>query len=144
MTDVLSVAKLCGKVSTALFSGAAVYISSVEHPSRMKCGAHLASTVFPVSYKRAVMQQVPLLLTSSASSLVAFYLARDTKHLAASGLMFAILPYTLLIMLPINKQLIDQCVDRDSRHTEQLLDKWGRLHAVRSVLSFIALVLLYL
>jgi hypothetical protein len=42
-----------------LFSGAALYITLVEHPARMRCGAALAAIVFGPSYRRtAVMSGV--------------------------------------------------------------------------------------
>jgi Domain of unknown function (DUF1772) len=47
--------------------------------------------------------------------------------------------------LPTNKRLLSPALDRGSAEAELLLAYWGRLHAVRSVLSGLALLLfLYL
>jgi hypothetical protein len=47
--------------------------------------------------------------------------------------------------LPTNKRSLSPALDRGSAEAERLLTHWGRLHAVRSVLSGLALLLfLYL
>lgn len=57
----------------------------------------------------------------------------------------AVIPYTLLVILPTNKQFLSSTRDRRSAQTERLLARWGALHSVRSVLSGAALLLfLYL
>jgi hypothetical protein len=40
--------------------------------------------------------------------------------------------------MPTNKQLLSPGRDLASSETRALLEKWGRLHAVRSLLSFAA------
>jgi len=44
-------------LSCALFTGAAVYITFVEHPARMQCGVELAAAEFAPSYRRATVMQ---------------------------------------------------------------------------------------
>jgi hypothetical protein len=44
----------------------------------------------------------------------------------------------LIIIKPTNAQLLAQGRDLASAETRALLDKWGRLHAVRSVSSLAA------
>jgi hypothetical protein len=57
----------------------------------------------------------------------------------------AVIPFTLIVILPTNKQLLSPTLDRRSAQTERLLARWGKLHAVRSVISGLALLLfLYL
>jgi hypothetical protein len=57
----------------------------------------------------------------------------------------AVIPFTLIVILPTNKQLLSPTLDRRSAEAGQLLARWGALHAVRSVLSALALsLLLYL
>ena len=55
----------------------------------------------------------------------------------------SVIPFTLLVMLPTNRKLLNPALDK--RETERLLSRWGTLHAIRSVLSGLALLLfLYL
>jgi hypothetical protein len=47
----------------------------------------------------------------------------------------------LIVILHTNKRLLNPALDRGSAEAERLLARWGRLHAVRSVLSGLALLL---
>ena len=59
--------------------------------------------------------------------------------------MGSVIPFTLIVILPTNKELLSPKLDRRSAQAGQLLARWGRLHTVRSVLSGLALLLfLYL
>ena len=58
---------------------------------------------------------------------------------------FSVIPFTLIVILPTNKQLLSPTLDRRSVQTERLLALWGTLYAVRNVLSAVSLLLfLYL
>ena len=59
----------------------------------------------------------------------------------AGLLLGAVIPFTLIVILPTNKRLLNPARDRRSAETERLLARWGTLHAVRSVLSGLALLL---
>jgi hypothetical protein len=87
--------------------------------------------------------------TSAALGLlssVAAWLAGATFWWLIGGVVLgAVIPFTLIAILPTNKQLLSPTLDRRSAETERLLARWGRLHAARSVLSAVALLLfLYL
>jgi hypothetical protein len=47
-------------------------------------------------------------------------------------------------VLPTNKRLLDPALDPRSTEAASLLARWGRLHAVRSVASVAAFVILAL
>ncbi len=48
-----------------------VYVSLVEHPARMECGAEIATAQFPPSYRRGTIMQVTLAAVCLLSSLLA-------------------------------------------------------------------------
>jgi hypothetical protein len=58
-------------LACALFTGAAVYITFIEHPARMQCGVEIAATEFAPSYRRATVMQV----TCAAVGLLASFAA---------------------------------------------------------------------
>jgi hypothetical protein len=64
--------------------------------------------------------------------------------LVGSGLLFFVVPFTLIVIMPTNKRLLDPGVDRSSPETYELLRRWGRLHAVRSVMSAASLLVFVL
>ena len=75
-------------------------------------------------------------------SSVAAWLAGASFWWLVGGIVLgAVVPFTLIVILPTNKQLLSPTLDRRSAQTERLLARWGALHAVRSVLSAVALLL---
>jgi hypothetical protein len=129
-------------LSAGLFCGAAIYINLVEHPARMSCGTVLAVTEFAPSYKRATVMQVLLAVISFLSSLIAWFIHSNINWLIGSILIIIVIPFTLIFILPVNKKLLDSSLDKNSGYAKQLLNRWGRLHAVRSLLSLISFILL--
>ena len=139
------IAEFVAALACALFTGAAVYITFVEHPARMQCGTELAATEFAPSYRRATVMQATLAAVGLLSS-VAAWLAGATFWWLVGGIVLgSVIPFTLVAILPTNKRLLNPALDRRSAEAERLLARWGALHAVRSVLSGLALLLfLYL
>jgi uncharacterized membrane protein len=127
-------------LSCALFAGAALYINLVEHPARMQCGTELAATVFGPSYHRATAMQVPLALVAALSGIGSWWFGDSVLWIVGALLIFAVVPYTLIAILPTNKRLLTAGIDRNSRDTHLLLVRWGRLHAVRTVVSLSATI----
>jgi Domain of unknown function (DUF1772) len=122
-------------LAAGLFAGAAIYITAVEHPARLACGSELAVREFGPSYHRATLMQAPLALVGCAAGLVAGWQRNDLVLASAAGLLGAVVPFTLVIMLPTNKRLLNPALDAHSPAALALLVRWGRLHAVRSVLG---------
>jgi uncharacterized membrane protein len=138
---VATVAELLATLSSGLFAGASVYINLVEHPARMQAGTHVALAEFTPSYHRATVTQVSLAGLGFLSALVAWRLRSDSRWLVGGGLLVSVVPFTALAILPTNKRLLDPATANDMDLAEKLLTRWGKLHAVRSVLSLAALLL---
>jgi hypothetical protein len=49
-----------------------------------------------------------------------------------------VVPFTFIAIMPTNHQLLAPGRNLSSAETRSLLERWGSLHAVRSVLSFLA------
>jgi hypothetical protein len=75
------IAEFVAVLACGLFTGAAVYISLVEHPARMECGVELAATEFAPSYRRATVMQVSL----AAVGLVCFYCSMACRGVVLMG-----------------------------------------------------------
>lgn len=137
-------ALIIATVTAGLFSGAAIYINAVEHPARISCGAELAVREFAPSYRRATVMQASLAITGCATGSWSAWAGSDTWVALAATLLGAVVPFTLIVILPTNKQLLDPSLDPRSHQTTLLLTRWGRLHATRSILSTAAFVLFVL
>ena len=134
--------ELVATICAGLFAGAAIYINLVEHPARLECGTLMAATVFGPSYRRAALMQASLAAIGLISSIVAYVQGRGVLVLIAGLLLGAVIPFTLLVIMPTNKRLLDPALERGSGEAAELLHRWGQLHAIRSLASAVAFVLL--
>ena len=128
-------------LACTLFTGAAVYITAVEHPARLSCGVEAAVAEWAPSYKRATVMQVPLALIAGLFGIVRGTQGGGALWLWAALLILAVVPFTLLAIRPTNNRLLDRRSDRRPDETLRLLKTWGHLHAVRGVLSIAASML---
>jgi hypothetical protein len=135
---VLRACEFLATLSCALFSGAAIYINLVEHPARMGCNTEIAATVWAPSYARATVMQASLAIVSLLSGVAAWLLGGGVMWLVGAMLIGLVVPFTFVAIMPTNKQLLSPGRDLSSSETRALLERWGRLHAVRSLLSFAA------
>ena len=137
-------ALIVAAVCAGLFAGAAIYITAVEHPARLSCGNEIALREFAPSYHRATVMQASLAVVGCLSGLWSAWVLGDAWVGLGALLLGAVVPFTLIVILPTNKQLLDPSLDPSGTRTTGLLIRWGRLHAVRSALSTIALLLFLL
>src|SRR5215475_2998395 len=103
------VATLC----TALFAGASLYITLVEHPARMQCGTEVATAEFAPSYRRATVMQASLAICAFLAAVAAWWMSRGSIWLIGGMLIGAVVPFTLIVILPTNKKLLDPGVTHD-------------------------------
>jgi len=135
-------AEILSFICIGLFAGAALYVSVVEHPARMSCDLPVALAEFRPSYKRAAVMQVILAVIGVTGAIVAWYLGRGTSTLVAAIVFATVVPWTLIVIMPINRQLLDETRTSATPETDVLLKKWGRLHNVRTIASLLALTIL--
>jgi hypothetical protein len=133
---------LLAVVCAGLFAGAAIYITAVEHPARLECGSALAVAEFAPSYRRATLMQAPLATVGFLAATAAWAQGSSWPVLIGGVLLGTAVPFTLLVLMPTNKRLLDPALDRDSAEARMLLNRWGRLHAVRSAASGAGFLLL--
>ncbi len=141
MEAVQNIAEILATFCCSLFAGAALYINLVEHPARMECGPEIAATEFPPSYRRATEMQASLAILGCVLSIVAWFTGASIRWAIGGTLLGFVVPFTLLVIMPVNKRLLNPTLDKRSVEAAQLLARWGRLHAVRSVLSVLALLI---
>jgi hypothetical protein len=133
--------ELTAVLGCTLFTGAAIYITAVEHPARLSCGTKLAATQWAPSYKRATVMQVPLAFVAGLAGIVRWALGGGPLWGWAALLLLAVIPFTLIVIRPTNHQLLEPERDLGSDETRRLLEKWGHRHGVRSALSLTASIL---
>jgi hypothetical protein len=130
--------QILATLCAGLFAGAAIYITAVEHPARLACGTALALRQFAPSYQRATVMQASLAVVGLLAALGAWWRTGHAALLAGGLLLGAVVPFTLLVILPTNRQLLASSLDPESALASELLQRWGTLHVVRSVLGALA------
>jgi hypothetical protein len=90
---------------------------------------------FAPSYKRATVMQASLAAVGTLAGVAAWLMGASALWLVGGLLLGALIPFTLLVILPTNKRLLDPSLDKDSKLAEQLLHRWAMLHTVRNCLS---------
>jgi hypothetical protein len=128
-------------LAAGLFAGAAIYINFAEHPARMSLETRHAARQWAPSYARATRMQAPLAVGGFLFSMGAWWQSQGTAWLAAGLLLGAVVPFTLVVIMPTNRKLLETTRDFDSSETRALLEHWNRLHAVRSVLGLASFVI---
>jgi hypothetical protein len=131
-------------LACGIFTGAAIYVNLVEHPARMSCGIAVAVREWAPSYKRGAAMQAPLAVLGFVFALTAWLTGAGSWWLVGGALLGLVVPFTLIVIMPTNKRLLASIRDTGSDETRHLLERWNRLHAVRSLLSATALVIFLL
>lgn len=135
MIDVLEVIAV---MSASLFAGAALYINVAEHPARLLLETSSAAGQWAPSYKRATWLQAPLAVVSSLSGISLWLAGGGTGWMVAAVLIGAVVPFTFIGIMPTNHRLLSPGLDHASDEARALLIKWGKLHAVRTLLGLAA------
>jgi len=137
--------KFLAILTASVFAGAALYVSLVEHPARMTLDTKAAAMEWAPSYARGTWMQAPLALLSLVTGLGAWLLGAGIGWAVAALLVGAVVPFTFVAIMSTNEAIGAAGRDLASVETRALLTRWGRLHAVRTVLSLAATILyLYL
>lgn len=136
----LQALQILAALTAVLFAGAALYINVAEHPARMTLETRMAALQWAPSYRRATLLQAPLALVSLVSGTVSWLMGSNVGWFVAALLIGLVVPFTFVVVMPTNRLLLDPNLDLDSAQTRWLLEKWNKLHAVRTALSVVASV----
>jgi hypothetical protein len=139
----LALAQHLALVTAALFAGAALYVNVAEQPARLALDDKALLAEWKPSYAYGKLMQASLALLSTILGLLAAYLTGRWLWALGAALILAPWPWTLLVIMPVNKVLEATPPDGANGATRALIVKWGTLHAGRTALGFAA-VLVYL
>lgn len=125
-------------LASAMFAGAALYVSFAEHPARLELDDGAALAQWQASYPRGAMMQATLALVGSVLGVLESLVTGDYLWLVGALFLFANWPYTFIWIMPTNRVLKDTLVNHAGPVTHLQLQTWGRLHAGRTILGLIS------
>ena len=128
-------------VVAAIFAGAAFYVSFAEQPARLHLETPALLTEWKPSYDRGYAMQAPLAAIGFLLGGLAWWQTSDWRWLVGALLLVANWPYTLIIIMPINNRLKATDPASAAGDSRSLVEKWGRLHAGRTVLGSAAMLM---
>jgi hypothetical protein len=133
--------KLIAIISAAFFAGGGLFVSIVNYPAIMM---DMASAVahFGRIYNKAAPWQGSNAIICLLAAVIVSALSGDWWWAIGGMLVGASIPFTLLVMMPVNQRLLDEKAPPTPDAAVALLKHWGELHWVRNVLSTLGLVVM--
>jgi uncharacterized membrane protein len=131
---------LLALVTAAVFAGAALYINLVEQPARLGLDDAALLKEWKPAYKRGTLMQAPLAIAGFVLGAIAWWQSRHGLWIVGALLMLANWPVTYFVIMPTNNRLMALDPASTSAEARKLIERWASLHAIRTILSFAAVI----
>jgi hypothetical protein len=122
----------------AVFTGAAIYINIAEQPTRLQLDNRSLLAEWKPAYKRGYVMQASLAVLGGLFGLVAYLSTLDWRWVLGAAVLLGNWPYTIFVIMPTNRRLMDTPPEAATAETRRMLERWGALHAGRSALGLVA------
>jgi hypothetical protein len=125
-------------IVASIFTGAAFYINFAEQPARLDLEPRAFLIQWKRAYARGYTMQASLVAIGTLLGLLALWQTAGIAWLAGALIFIANLPFTLIVIMPVNNAL--KAIDPANAAPESraLLQRWAALHAVRTALGLAA------
>ncbi len=122
----------------ALFTGAAFYINFAEQPARLALDNRAMLAQWKPSYARGFTMQASLAVIGFLLGAATWFVTNDWRWLAGAIVLVANWPFTMFVIMPVNYRLNKTPPESAGPVTRSLVEKWAKLHAVRTGFGAIA------
>ncbi|WP_024275020.1 DUF1772 domain-containing protein [Hyphomicrobium sp. 802] len=122
----------------ALFTGAAIYINWAEQPARLSLDDAAMLAEWKPAYRRGFQMQASLAVIGFILGTLEWLVTGKVIWLAGGAALLTNWPFTIFAIMPVNKILEETPFERANEETRALIERWGMLHGVRSVLGLVS------
>jgi len=134
---------LLALILAALFTGAALYILVAEQPARLLIPEPALLVQWRRAYRGGTAMQGSLAVIGFLCAALAWWLTGRLGFLAGGLVLLANWPYTLIVIMPVNRRLDAIVPTEAGPEVRTLVERWGRLHAGRIALGSSAVLILF-
>jgi len=128
-------------IAAAVFFGAAFYVNFAEQPARLRLDDRSLLAEWKPSYKRGFAMQAPLAIVGFLLGIIAWWQTGAWLWLVGALVLIMNWPYTLLGIMPTNNALTALDPAAAGPDSRRLIEKWAKLHTVRTGLGLAATVI---
>jgi hypothetical protein len=129
-------------VGAAAFVGVGAHFSQLGLVLGPQVGPSASASYFRTVYGHVKNSQIAfILVTTLDASIAAFLSAGIARKFFAAGAIaqFAIIPFTVLALLPTNKKIIEATPAEEAEEVPALIKYWSLVNLVRPVLAGISI-----
>ena len=117
---------LLALATAAFFSGAAVYVNVAEQPARLTLDDKPLLAEWKPAYKHGAVMQASLAIASFILGLIAWWQTGEAAFAIGAVLIIANWPWTLTVIMPVNKALKATAPADAGPQTRAMIVKWGK------------------
>ena len=128
----------------APFTGAPIYINIAEQPARLQLVDSSLLAEWKLAYTRGYMMQASLAIVGGLFGVVAFFSTFEWRWLLGAAVLLVNWPYTIVVMMPVNRRLMNTPPGAATAETRRMIGRWGIFHAGRGALRLAATLIFLL
>src|SRR5258708_6932060 len=108
----------------------------------MSAGISIALQEFRPSYRRAAVFQISMAVIACVCSFALSLFTSQWIWFLGGGMTGLMLPFTVIVMMPTNRILLDAASPLNESDAQNLLDRWARLHLIRTIAGMLGFAIL--
>ena len=127
-------------VFAAAFAGAAIYVSWVEQPARLKLDDQALLSEWGPSDQRGVALLAAFALASGIAGFLAWFELDDVRWVFGALIVISTWPYAFFVMAPLNNQILS-LHGSDVSAARELVRQWGLIESGFAAIGVVAVAM---